>query len=316
MSNKSSLVNIAAVAVPVLALLVGCGRTTEQKDSQPAQSSPADKTPKFAVSFSTDAPSSSPGQAKAAEGYSDNESPSFGRIVGVVKWNGPLPALDPVLVNKDTHVCAEHGRQERPSERLIVHPSNGGIKDAVLSLAGKFAHEKPLSELTSPDTLNQRKCSYEPRVFVMPVGGRLTMTSEDEVGHNVRMSGAVDLNIALSKGSRSSRRLDRPGLVQVGCDIHPWMTGYIHVVKQPYYVVTDADGRFKLTDVPVGTHQIRLWHEAWWTEQEKVAKPFVVTESVEVRASETTNVTFDCSDPVQKQLAGRASAKAGSKQVK
>ena len=97
MSNTSWLVSVVAVAVPVF--LVGCGRTTEPRDSQPAQRSPADKTPKFTVSFSTDAPSSSPGQAaratadsgpeeKAAGADSGDESPSVGKIVGVVTWNG------------------------------------------------------------------------------------------------------------------------------------------------------------------------------------------------------------------------------------
>jgi hypothetical protein len=139
------------------------------------------------------------------------------------------------------------------------------------------------------------------------------MTSEDDVGHNVRMSGAADLNIAISKGVRTSRRMEQVGVVKLGCDIHPWMSGYIHVVKHPYYAVTDSDGRFELTDIPAGTHQIRLWHEPWWTEEGKLAAPIVSTHSVTVRPGETTTATFELSDPVLTQMAKTAAAKAAAK---
>jgi hypothetical protein len=222
---------------------------------------------------------------------------SFGSILGVVKWTGPLPKLDPVLVNKDTHVCAEHGKHDRPPEQLIVHEANRGIKDAVLQLFGTFDDARPLGELKYPETLNQRLCSYEPRIFVVPVGARITMTSDDDVGHNVRMSGAVELNIAVSKGQSSSRRFDQAGLVKLGCDIHPWMSGYMHIVKHPYYAVTDKEGRFELLGVPAGEHQLRFWHEAWWTEDGKVAPPIVSTHIVMVRPRESTIVDFELSDP-------------------
>jgi len=134
-------------------------------------------------------------------------------------------------------------------------------------------------------------------VFVIPVGARLAMTSEDEVGHNVRMSGAADLNIAISKGRRTSRRMEQPGVVKLGCDIHPWMTGYVHVVKHRYYAVTDCDGRFELASVPAGEHQIRLWHEPWWTENGKLPAPISSTHPLTVRPREATTVTFELSDP-------------------
>jgi len=326
MLKKSLILSMLMSTLPLLLFSAGCGKTTTKGGAQRGQASSPTKADKFSVAFSAvlspngdsvtgPASSSTPDPETATDGAVE-KPPSRGAIVGVVKWNGPLPALDPVFVSKDAHVCAEHGRQERPSERLIASPSNGGIRNSVVYLSGKFEDGKPLSELEYPDTLNQRTCSYEPRVFVMPVGARLTMTSEDEVGHNVHMSGAVDLNIAVSKGGRSSRRLEQAGLVKIGCDIHPWMTGYIHVVRHPYYAVTAADGQFELSDVPAGTHQIRLWHEAWWTEDGKLAEPLVVTESVTVRAGQTTRVVFEFSDPAQTRMAGSASPNSRSKQVR
>lgn len=311
MSHRQLTPGVAACAVSLMLVLAGCGKTSTPS-SLPPTSAPGhgDKqasTSKCSVSFSAEELPSTASDTNRGEG-SDAEASAFGRIVGVVKWNGLVPEPERIAIAKDAHVCAEHGSHDRLSELLIVNPSGGGVKDAVISLVGKFESGKPLSELQHHDTLNQRTCSYEPRVFVVPVGARLAITSEDEVGHNVRMSGAADLNIAVSRGGRGSRRLEQAGLVRLGCDIHPWMTGFIHVVKHPYHAVTDTDGQFELTDVPVGTHQIRLWHEAWWTEAGKVADPIVVTESVTIRGGGTTRATFELIDPTQTRTAERASA--------
>jgi hypothetical protein len=303
--------------VIVLALVGGCTKQPGDAGSQPVADRAA-TSEKFAVSFSAETsgsggprgPNESAGTRPVA---TEPPAAPHGKIIGVVKWTGPLPKLDPVLVNKEAHVCAEHGKHDRESESLIVNGSNGGLKDAVVYLFGRFEDGKSLSELKHPDTLNQRVCSYEPRVFVVPVGARLSITSEDEVGHNVRMQGAADLNIAVSKGGRTSRKFEQAGLVKVGCDIHPWMTGYIHVAKQPYYAVTDTDGQFELTDVPPGEHQIKLWHGAWWPEDGRIASPIVSTHSVTVYPGETTIVTFDLSDPALTQIAKKAPARAGTK---
>ncbi len=318
MFKNSLALTLMIGTAPVLALIAGCGKSPGAAGSSSTATSNPGEAEKFAVSFSTDTPGSAgprgPNEPAGTRPVAtEPPAASRGKIVGSVKWAGPLPKLDAILVNKDVHVCAEHGKHDRESESLIVNASNCGLKDAVVYLFGKFEDGKPLSELKHPDTLNQRVCSYEPRVFVVPVGARLSITSEDEVGHNVRMSGAADLNIVVSKGVRTSRKFEQAGLVKVGCDIHPWMTGYIHVAKQPYYAVTDRDGRFELTDVPPGDHQIRLWHEAWWPEEGRIASPIVSTHLVSARPDETTTVMFELSDPVLTQIAKYPPARAGTK---
>ena len=309
---KKTLLSKASIAATTLLIVFGCSKAPAPTGSSAGGASALvnKAAGKYAVSYSAAEPTS---DVRQSSGEAQSDAPPVGRIVGVVKWNGPVPEPERIQVAKDAHVCAEHGAHDRLSELLIVNPSGGGVKDSIVSLFGKIENAKPLEELQHPDTLNQRACSYDPRVFVVPVGARLTLTSEDEVGHNVRMNGAADLNIAISKGGRASRRMEQAGLVKIGCDIHPWMSGYIHVVKHPYYAVTDGDGQFELTDVPAGTHQIRLWHEAWWTEDGSVAAPIVSTHSVTVRDGATTTATFEFSEPALTQTAGGKSAKATSK---
>ena len=176
------------------------------------------------VTFSTDSPvleagNEDPSHSELAtdvDSRSEGDGQaSFGTIVGTVRWVGPKRRLETIALNRDIHACAKHGHTSRPSQRLIINESNGGIQYSVVSLRGKFEHGKPLSELDHPDTLNQRLCAYEPHVMVVPVGVRLTMISQDPVMHNVHMRGAADVNLAINKGNRVARKLKRRGIIDV-----------------------------------------------------------------------------------------------------
>src|SRR2546422_11430620 len=39
------------------------------------------------------------------------------------------------------------------------------------------------------------------------------------------------------------------------------MRGHVAVVDNPYYAVTDENGKFSITDVPPGMYRIKVWHE-------------------------------------------------------
>jgi hypothetical protein len=75
--------------------------------------------------------------------------------------------------------------------------------------------------------------------------------------------------------------------VELRCDLHAEMLAYILVMRNPYFGVTDADGRFeipdtryletyglpKIDDLPAGSYAIKTWHEKLKTERQKVTVP-------------------------------------------
>lgn len=65
--------------------------------------------------------------------------------------------------------------------------------------------------------------------------------------------------------------------------MHDWMSAYIVATEHPYYVLTDRNGAFELTDVPAGTYKIRAWHEGIGA----------LDKAVTAAAGESTDVTFE-----------------------
>ena len=63
--------------------------------------------------------------------------------------------------------------------------------------------------------------------------------------------------------------------MQVGCVYHSAMRAWIYVFDQPYFQVTEADGRFQWDNVPPGQYTVEVVHPAgklrWHQEIEVIA---------------------------------------------
>ena len=51
----------------------------------------------------------------------------------------------------------------------------------------------------------------------------------------------------------------------IQCDVHPWMKAYMAVLPNPYFQVTDKDGKFDLKNLPPGTYTLVAWQELYGT---------------------------------------------------
>ena len=201
--------------------------------------------------------------ASAAK-YEEIEVVNGGTVVGQVKWAGSVPEVEQLTINKNVEVCAVGDQTTKPSPRLMVSPKTKGIKNTVVYLADIKKGKKLEMPETNPK-LDQTGCVYEPHIIVAPVKSRLDMVSGDDVLHNIHMYGAASYNLAFPlKGKTITKRLRKPGVIRTVCDAgHSWMSAYIHVMKHPYYTLTDENGNFKIADVPPGTYKLQAWHEGW-----------------------------------------------------
>ena len=59
-------------------------------------------------------------------------------------------------------------------------------------------------------------------------------------------------------------------MIEIKCDIHPWMRAYLGVFDHPYFAVSAADGGFTLKNLPPGEYTIEAWHERFGVQTQKI----------------------------------------------
>jgi hypothetical protein len=183
-----------------------------------------------------------------------------GSIAGVV--TASARTLQPVRVTIDQRVCGN----ELPDESILVNAS-GGVANAVVTLSGVKSRALPASAAVMND-----KCRFSPRVQIARPNATVATSSVDPILHttNAQIGSRTMFNVALPvPGIKINRPLNGAGIVRLSCNTHPWMRGWI-VLTDELAVVTGSDGRFTLADVPPGTYELRVWHEALKSSVQKV----------------------------------------------
>jgi len=197
--------------------------------------------------------------------YKGGDVKDGGSISGAVKFKGNAPAPKKLDVGKDKEVC---DKAPKLDQSLIV--KDGNLANAVVTItdikSGKKIDAKKV-------VLDQKGCEYHPHVLAFPAGSTVSILNPDGVLHNVHSYSKANspFNLAQPKFKKSMDvKIDKPEAVEVKCDVHGWMHGWLVATPNPYFAVTDASGSFKLTDVPAGSYTVEVWHEKLGKSTQKV----------------------------------------------
>ena len=140
----------------------------------------------------------------------------------------------------------------------IVDKQNQPVKNAVVWLKGS----KQLAVADSHYTMSQKERAFVPHVLAVPQGANVEFPNLDSIMHHV---------YSFSKTKQFELKLyhDKPekpinfaqtGVVELGCNIHDWMLGYIVVVDGAIYGQTDEQGIVELS-LPEGAFTLAVWHD-------------------------------------------------------
>lgn len=137
--------------------------------------------------------------------------------------------------------------------------------------------------------MDQRNLTFIPHVLPVLVGSTVHFPNNDKVNHNVfSLSRAKKFNLGSYKpGQSKSVVFDKPGIVELRCDVHAEMAAYILVMKNPYWAVTDRKGHFEIPDrahleelgikgvrdLPPGKYLLKTWHEKLKTGKKALEVP-------------------------------------------
>jgi plastocyanin len=193
-----------------------------------------------------------------------------GDIVGKVKYAGTAPAPAKIQVTKDQAVC---GKVEHSDESFLVGPDKG-LKNVVVNITDP----KDGKKYTPPQkpTLDQNGCKFVPHVDIVPAGQEVDIVNSDGILHNIHTfpKNNTPFNKAQPKFKKTMpATFEKPDIVQIKCDVHSWMSGWIVVAGHAYYALTDAAGNFKIAGVPAGTYTLESWHEKLGKQTKSVTVP-------------------------------------------
>jgi len=193
-----------------------------------------------------------------------------GRITGTVDFQGPVPAMTPLPLSGEPACAAQHSGPVPSGDALV---EDGHVANAFVYIRDGLGG-RTFATPTEPVTIDQRGCLYEPHVVGAETCQPIVFVNSDALLHNVHgsptHSPAWNFAMGVQGGTRTVRVAEPEVMVDVRCDVHPWMRAYVGVLDHPYFAVTGADGRFTLADVPPGDYVIASWHERFGTREAKV----------------------------------------------
>ncbi len=194
-----------------------------------------------------------------------------GSIVGRVTYAGNPPPPRSLPVTKDKDVCET---EPHPDESLVLSPDRGIANVVVYVQDPPKAPPMPLP--ASPPRLDQRSCRFHPHVLIVPAGGTLEVLNNDGVLHNLHTypKNNPTVNQAQPKFRKVMPvKIEKPDVIRLSCDVHPWMSGWLVVAPHAWYALTAPDGRFRIDDVAPGSYTLATWQEALGVQTARVTVP-------------------------------------------
>jgi plastocyanin len=111
-------------------------------------------------------------------------------------------------------------------------------------------------------TVSQHGYQFRPGVTAVPVGSQVSFPNLDNEFHSVFSYSQIkrfDLGRYRKDEDSPPVVFDEPGVVRVYCEIHKHMRSLLLVLDTPWFVATDSEGRFVLSDIAPGDYRIRAF---------------------------------------------------------
>ena len=193
----------------------------------------------------------------------------WGSAEGQVVLDGDVPDVAPLVKKgddtaKDAEVCAA---QTVPNDEMLFDAKTGGVANVFIYMR-RAADIHPDLKASKEDKVifDQKGCRFTPHGLMVRTDQVVVCKSSDGVAHNVNIQPLFNSpsNFIVqpndSEGMEVKMALPESLPVTVKCDIHPWMRAWWLVLDHPYAAITDAQGKFKIENLPEGDNEFRVWH--------------------------------------------------------
>ncbi|MFL6438236.1 MAG: carboxypeptidase regulatory-like domain-containing protein [Terriglobales bacterium] len=231
-------------------LLTACNQNTRTMPPQKTETQPSPQT-KFTVV----------------------DSATAATIQGTIHLAGSAPAAMQIDMGMDPG-CTISSKDPNFSQQYVVGKSGGLANVYVYVKAGLEGNAFAVP--ATPVILDQKGCRYEPHVLALMAGQTLRVLNSDPTTHNVHGQPNAASNpqwnmSQMPKGAPIEKSFHDPEVMMpLKCNQHPWMKAYVNVAANPFYAISDANGRFEMKGLPPGDYTIAAVHEALGEQTQKI----------------------------------------------
>jgi tetratricopeptide (TPR) repeat protein len=142
----------------------------------------------------------------------------------------------------------------------------GGLQDTVIAIQG-IKKGKPFPR--KMQTLRLNLCHANKYVIGIKNGENLLIENTDPIKHEIatyEIYGAhrnqTSNKNVLPVNSQVRSAFIKPGAPEfiLKCNLHPFLQTRGYIIENPYFVISDAEGKFNIENIPPGTYEVTAWH--------------------------------------------------------
>ncbi len=217
--------------------------------------------------------------------YTPIDVANSGTVSGTIHFTGKAPTPIAIDMAQDP-ACGVASKTPNFTEQYVVH--DGRMANVFVYIDNGLGNRVYMPTKT-PVVLDQKGCRYVPHVIGAMVGQPVEFRNSDPTMHNVHIVSPADPNAAgfdISQppmGGTQQHIFRTPALtIPVRCNNHPWMEAFLNVVKNPFFAVSGADGKFEIQGLPPGNYTLVAMQEKLGTQ----------TQAITVSSQKTTDANF------------------------
>jgi len=159
--------------------------------------------------------------------------------------------------------CIESVAPARASDLTVLvseKASSLPVTDAVIEVRGGADDLLPFTPVTR--RIDQRDETFIPYVEIFRPGDRVEFHNGDDTRHHVySFASAKSFEFVIAPGdSAPAITLDRPGEIDVGCNIHDHMIAHLLITDAAHVAKTGRGGQVVFTGLADGRYSVQVWH--------------------------------------------------------
>jgi plastocyanin len=167
----------------------------------------------------------------------------------------------------------------RPDSAMVAHGAAGtdlaSVTNAVVFVVRDPEAKPAPGRWWKRARMGETPSGFEPSVIAIPAGTTVKFENRDSIYHGAfSVATAKRFNTGLyAPGQKRPVRFDRPGLVNLYCELHPEALGFIVVRPDRLFARPNASGEFRLPRLAEGTYTVKAWHPIYGETSQRVLVP-------------------------------------------